>query len=43
MVEIAPAQVGVAQVLATSAGFSAVRVESDLAGRPRALVARTGG
>lgn len=40
VVEMAPHQTGVARELATSAGFAEVRVEPDLAGRPRALVAR---
>jgi release factor glutamine methyltransferase len=40
VVEIAPHQAGPVSALARSAGFSAVRVETDLAGRQRAVVAR---
>jgi release factor glutamine methyltransferase len=40
VVEIAPHQAGAVSALARSAGFSAVRVETDLAGRERAVVAR---
>lgn len=40
VVEIAPHQAGAAGELARGAGFDAVDVRPDLAGRPRALVAR---
>jgi release factor glutamine methyltransferase len=40
VVEIAPHQAGAVGALARAAGFSDVRVETDLAGRERALVAR---
>lgn len=40
VLEIAPHQAPAATALAEAAGFSSVRVESDLAGRQRALVAR---
>jgi release factor glutamine methyltransferase len=40
VVELAPHQAGAAQALATRRGFGDVEVRPDLAGRPRALVAR---
>jgi release factor glutamine methyltransferase len=40
VMELAPAQAGPAQRLARSHGYDEVRVEPDLAGRPRALVVR---
>jgi release factor glutamine methyltransferase len=40
VMELAPAQAGPAQCLARSRGYDEVRVEPDLAGRPRALVVR---
>jgi release factor glutamine methyltransferase len=40
VIEIAPHQAGVAAELALAAGFGQVDVRPDLAGRPRALVAR---
>ncbi|MGH9099719.1 MAG: peptide chain release factor N(5)-glutamine methyltransferase [Acidimicrobiales bacterium] len=40
VVEMAPHQTGAARELATRAGYAEVRVERDLAGRQRALVAR---
>jgi release factor glutamine methyltransferase len=40
VVEIAPHQAAAVTALARSAGFSSVRVEADLAGRQRAVVAR---
>ncbi len=40
VVEIAPHQAPAVAALAASAGFAPVRVEADLAGRHRALVAR---
>jgi release factor glutamine methyltransferase len=40
VIELAPAQAGPAQRLAKSHGYDEVRVEPDLAGRPRALVVR---
>jgi release factor glutamine methyltransferase len=43
VVELAPAQAGPAQDRARQLGYDEVRVEPDLAGRPRALVARRGG
>jgi release factor glutamine methyltransferase len=43
VIEIAPHQADSAVRLARTAGFDSVRVEPDLAGRPRALVARVGG
>lgn len=43
VIEIAPHQAEVAARLAGASGFADVRVEPDLAGRPRALVARRGG
>jgi release factor glutamine methyltransferase len=43
VVELAPAQAGAAQDRARQLGYDEVRVEPDLAGRPRALVARRGG
>ncbi len=42
VVEIAPHQAAVAAEIAGTAGFSSVRVEPDLAGRQRTLVARIG-
>lgn len=42
VVELAPHQAEAASGLAEDLGYEAVRVEPDLAGRPRALVARTG-
>ena len=42
VLEIAPHQAGVAQELASAAGFGEVEIRPDLAGRPRALVARAG-
>jgi release factor glutamine methyltransferase len=41
VVELAPHQAEAASRLATSVGLTGVRVEPDLSGRPRALVART--
>ena len=43
VVELAPHQAGPAQRLAGRLGYGEVRVEPDLAGRPRALVVRAGG
>jgi release factor glutamine methyltransferase len=43
VVELAPAQAGPAQERARQLGYDEVRVEPDLAGRPRALVARRSG
>jgi release factor glutamine methyltransferase len=43
VVELAPAQAEPAQEWARQLGYDEVRVESDLAGRPRALVARLSG
>jgi len=43
VIELAPSQAGVAQDQARQLGYDEVRVEPDLAGRPRALVARRGG
>jgi release factor glutamine methyltransferase len=43
VVELAPSQAGAAQERARQLGYDEVRVEPDLAGRPRALVARRGG
>jgi release factor glutamine methyltransferase len=43
VIELAPAQAGAAVDRAVQLGYHEVRVESDLAGRPRALVARRGG
>jgi release factor glutamine methyltransferase len=43
VVELAPAQAGAAQDRAQQLGYDEVRVEPDLAGRPRALVARRSG
>jgi release factor glutamine methyltransferase len=43
VVELAPSQAGAAQDRARQLGYDEVRVEPDLAGRPRALVARRGG
>jgi release factor glutamine methyltransferase len=43
VVELAPSQAGAAQDWAWQLGYDEVRVEPDLAGRPRALVARRGG
>jgi release factor glutamine methyltransferase len=43
VVELAPAQAGAAADRARRLGYDEVRVESDLAGRPRALVARRSG
>ena len=40
VVEMAPHQAPAVAALAESAGFAPVRTEADLAGRPRALVAR---
>jgi release factor glutamine methyltransferase len=40
VLELAPHQAAEAKELAQAAGFAPVRVESDLAGRERALVAR---
>jgi release factor glutamine methyltransferase len=40
VVELAPDQAGAARALAQEAGFDDVRVEPDLAGRDRALIAR---
>jgi release factor glutamine methyltransferase len=42
VVELASAQAGAAQQLARQLGYDEGRVEPDLAGRPRALVARLG-
>ena len=43
VVELAPAQAEAARGRARQLGYDEVRVEPDLAGRPRALVARLGG
>ncbi len=43
VVELAPQQAEAAQRRALQLGYDEVRVEPDLAGRPRALVARLGG
>ena len=43
VVELAPAQAGAAADRARQLGYDEVRVEPDLAGRPRALVARRSG
>lgn len=43
VVEMGETQADAVSALAAAAGFADVRVEPDLAGRPRALVARTGG
>ncbi len=43
VVELAPHQAAEAQEWARQLGYDQVRVEPDLAGRPRALVARLGG
>jgi release factor glutamine methyltransferase len=43
VVELAPPQAGPAQEWARQLGYDEVRVEADLSGRPRALVARLGG
>ena len=43
VVELAPSQAAAAQERARQLGYDEVRVEPDLAGRPRALVARRGG
>jgi release factor glutamine methyltransferase len=43
VVELAPGQAEAAQERARQLGYDEVRVEADLAGRPRALVARLGG
>lgn len=43
VVELAPRQAGPAEEWAWQLGYDEVRVESDLAGRPRALVARLSG
>ena len=43
VVELAPHQAEPAARLAVRLGYDEVRVESDLAGRPRALVVRAGG
>jgi hypothetical protein len=43
VVELAPSQAAAAHDWARQLGFEEVRVEPDLAGRPRALVARCGG
>lgn len=43
VIELAPAQADVAVDRALQLGYDEVRVEPDLAGRPRALVARRGG
>jgi release factor glutamine methyltransferase len=43
VVELAPSQAEAAQDRARQLGYDEVRVEPDLAGRPRALVARRGG
>ncbi len=40
VMELAPAQAGPAQLLARRLGYEEVRVEPDLAGRPRVLVVR---
>ncbi len=42
VLELAPHQAGAASVLASRVGYEDVRVEPDLAGKSRALVARTG-
>ena len=42
VVELAPHQAGAAQRRARQLGYDEVRIEPDLAGRPRALVARLG-
>jgi len=43
VVEIAPGQAAAVVDLALGAGFEAARVEPDLAGRPRVLIASMGG
>ena len=43
VVELAPAQADAARARARQLGYDEVRVEPDLAGRPRALVARLSG
>jgi release factor glutamine methyltransferase len=43
IIELAPHQAGAAQDRARQLGYDEVRVDADLAGRPRALVARRGG
>jgi methylase of polypeptide subunit release factors len=43
VVELAPHQADAATALARRLGYAEVRVERDLAGRRRALVARVGG
>ena len=43
VVELAPTQAGPAERWARQLGYDEVRVENDLAGRPRALVARLSG
>jgi release factor glutamine methyltransferase len=43
VIELAPAQAGAAEDRARQLGYDEVRVEPDLAGRPRALVARRSG
>ncbi len=43
VVELAPSQADAARERARQLGYDEVRVEPDLAGRPRALVARLGG
>jgi release factor glutamine methyltransferase len=43
VVELAPSQAGAAREQARQLGYDEVRVEPDLAGRPRALVARRSG
>jgi release factor glutamine methyltransferase len=43
VIELAPQQAEAARNRARQLGYDEVRVESDLAGRPRALVARRGG
>ena len=42
VVEVSPEQAEAAGTLARRSGFASVRVEPDLAGRDRALVATTG-
>jgi methylase of polypeptide subunit release factors len=42
VIEIAPHQAEAATALASDVGYAETRVEQDLAGRPRALVARHG-
>jgi hypothetical protein len=43
VVELAPPQADAARAVAAQLGYDEGRIEPDLAGRPRALVARLGG